>query len=137
MGNVRPLSSGPSALQCRLWRMRIMPLVKIYMRGGRNEEYRRSVSEEIHAALVSEANIPKDDRFHVIQEVAAEDLLAHGSYGGVERTDALLIIEITLNAGRTVDVKRNLYRRIAQNLERNPGVRPDDVLVSLVEVTKE
>jgi 4-oxalocrotonate tautomerase len=55
----------------------------------------------------------------------------------VERTNDLLIVEITLNVGRTVEVKRALYAAIAENLQRDPGIRKDDVLVSLIEVTKE
>ena len=39
-------------------------------------------------------------------------------------------------AGRTVEVKKNLYADIALRLE-GLGVRPDDVMVSLIEVTKE
>ena len=46
-------------------------------------------------------------------------------------------IQITLNLGRTVDVKKALYSRIAENLAASPGLRKDDVLVSLVEVPKE
>ena len=49
----------------------------------------------------------------------------------------LIIVEITLNAGRTVEVKKNLYADLAARLNRDADVRPDDVLVCLVEVTKE
>jgi phenylpyruvate tautomerase PptA (4-oxalocrotonate tautomerase family) len=54
----------------------------------------------------------------------------------VSRSDEIVVIEITLNAGRTVEVKKNLAAGIAKRLEAL-GVRPDDVLVSLIEVTKE
>lgn len=114
-----------------------MPLVKIYLRSGKNDEYLRAVSASIHEALVTEANVPPDDRFQVIHQLSEIEMSAHGSYGGVERTNDLIIVEITLNAGRTVDVKKNLYAAIARNLQRDPGVRPDDVMVSLVEVTRE
>jgi hypothetical protein len=39
-------------------------------------------------------------------------------------------------AGRSVDVKRALYERIAENLGA-VGVRGDDILISLVEMPKE
>ena len=42
-----------------------------------------------------------------------------------------------MNLGRTLDQKRALYAKIAANLAKNPGVRPEDVLVNLVEVPKE
>ena len=114
-----------------------MPFVKLYLRKGKSPEYLRSVSDAVHEALVSQANVPRDDRFHVLQELDDDALIAHPSYGGVNRSKDLIIIEITLNAGRTVEIKKNLYADIAARLERAVALRPDDVMISLVEVTKE
>ena len=114
-----------------------MPLVKIYLRKGKSPEYLRSVSDAVHQALVATANVPPDDRFHIIQQLDPDRLIAHPSYGGVNRSDDLLIVEITLNVGRTVEVKKSLYAAIVSRLGTGADVRPDDVVVSLVEVAKE
>jgi 4-oxalocrotonate tautomerase len=114
-----------------------MPFVNITLRKGKNPEYVREVATCIHDALVAEANVPADDRFQVIHEVDADRMIAHPSYGGVSRSDDLIIIQITLNVGRTLDVKKALYADIVKRLGRAVDVRPDDVLISLVEVTKE
>ena len=114
-----------------------MPLVKIYLRHGKSPEYRKSVADAVHDALVAQANVPKDDRFQILHELDEDSLIAHPSYGGVSRSPDLIIVEITLNAGRTVEVKKNLYADIAKRLGSATDVRPDDVLISLVEVTKE
>lgn len=112
-----------------------MPLVRITLRKGRSPEFLHDAGEAIHQALVAQANVPADDRFQIFNEV--ETLVAHPSYGGVERSEGLVIIEITLNAGRTVEIKRALYADIVRRLQESVDVRPDDVLISLVEVTKE
>ncbi len=91
----------------------------------------------MHDALVARANVPADDRFQIIEEVEAERMIAHPTYAGVERSAGLIIIQITLNAGRTLEVKKALYADIAARLATSLDVRGDDVLVSLVEVTKE
>lgn len=91
----------------------------------------------MHDALVSHANVPADDRFQIIHELDDDAIIAHPSYGGVSRTKDLVIVEITLNAGRSVEIKKALYAGIATRLQETVDVRPDDVLVSLVEVTKE
>ena len=117
--------------------MRAVPLVRITLRRGRTPEFLREASNAIHEALVATANVPADDRFHIIEEVDHDHLVAHATYGGVERSDALIVVQITLNAGRTVEIKRALYADIARRLQEALDVRPDDVLVSLVEVTKE
>jgi phenylpyruvate tautomerase PptA (4-oxalocrotonate tautomerase family) len=114
-----------------------MPLVKIHLRRGKSAEYLRSVADAVHEALVAEANVPADDRFQIICEYADEAIIAHPSYAGCDRSPDLIIIEITLNAGRTLEIKKSLYADIAARLGRAADVRPDDVLVNLVEVTKE
>jgi phenylpyruvate tautomerase PptA (4-oxalocrotonate tautomerase family) len=114
-----------------------MPLVTITTRHGRSAEELRNIGEAIHQALVSTASVPADDRFQIVHEVPASHLVADPAYGGVERSDGLIIIQITLNAGRSVEVKKALYAAIAERLERDSGVRTDDVLISLIEVTKE
>jgi len=114
-----------------------MPFVKIYLRRGKSPEYLRSVGDAVHDALVATANVPPDDRFQVIQQLDPDLLIAHATYGGVNRSADLIIVEITLNAGRTVEIKKALYAGIAERLQAAIDVRPDDVMVSLVEVTKE
>lgn len=91
----------------------------------------------MHQALVTQANVPADDRFAVIDEVEADHMIAHPTYAGVLRSNDVIFIEITLNAGRTVEIKKALYADIAARLAEAADVRPDDVLVSLTEVTKE
>jgi 4-oxalocrotonate tautomerase len=114
-----------------------VPLVKLYLRKGKTPEYLRDVADAVHDALVAQANVPKDDRFQVILELDDDALIANPSYGGVNRSKDLIIVEITLNAGRTVDIKKSLYADIVRRLQKAADVRPDDVLISLVEVTKE
>jgi 4-oxalocrotonate tautomerase len=113
-----------------------MPLVRITLREGKAPEHLRGISAAVHQALVTQANVPADDLFHVIDEVPAANLIANATYAGCDRSDDVMFIEITLNAGRTIEIKRALYADIAARLGEL-GVRPDDVLVSLVEVTKE
>jgi phenylpyruvate tautomerase PptA (4-oxalocrotonate tautomerase family) len=114
-----------------------MPFVRITLRKGKSPEFLREAGNAIQEALVAQANVPADDRFQIFDEVEHDRLIAHPSYAGVERSDGLMIIEITLNAGRTVEIKRNLYADIAKRLQQAIDVRPDDVFISLIEVSKE
>lgn len=114
-----------------------MPFVKLYLRKGKSAEYVRSVADAVHEALVAQANVPLEDRFQTIHELNDDALIAHPTYGGVNRSKDLIIIEITLNIGRTIEIKKALYADIARRLEQSVDLRADDVLISLVEVTKE
>ena len=113
-----------------------MPLVKIFVRKNKTGAELRALGDAIHDALVAHANVPADDRFQILNRLDRDQIVAHPSYGGVSRSDDIVIIEITLNAGRTVEIKKNLYAGIVARLQAL-AVRPDDVLISLVEVTKE
>ena len=86
-----------------------MPFVKVYLRHGKSHEFVRSVGDAIHEALVAQANVPQDDRFQVFLQLEDDRMIAHPSYGGVTRSNDLVIIEITLNTGRSVEIKKNLY----------------------------
>ncbi len=87
--------------------------------------------------MVETIKVPDQDRFQVITEHDESGLIYDSSYLGISRSDGVVLIQITLNAGRTVELKKALYARIAQLLKEAPGVRPEDVMVNLVEVPKE
>ena len=114
-----------------------MPLVRITLANGRTAAERRAIADGVHKALVQTANVPDDDRFQVVQQVPKGGLVWDADYLGFKRTAGVIFVEITLNAGRTVEVKKALYAAIAHELARAAGIRPDDVLVSLVEVPRE
>ena len=110
--------------------------MKIYVRKNKTDADLRAIGDAVHDALVAQANVPADDRFQILNRLERDQIVAHPSYGGVTRSEDIVIVEITLNMGRTLEVKKALYADIALRLER-VGVKPDDVIVSLIEVTKE
>ena len=59
------------------------------------------------------------------------------SYLGIEYTDELVVIQITLNEGRKTDVKKSLYAKVADLLSGELNLRRENLLISLVEVNKE
>jgi phenylpyruvate tautomerase PptA (4-oxalocrotonate tautomerase family) len=114
-----------------------MPLVRISLREGKSASYRAAIGEAIHQAMVETINVPADDRFQTIAEHSSGRLIYDKEYLGIERSDDVVFVQITLNTGRTTDQKRALYRALAENLARSPGLRKEDLLVNLVEVSKE
>ena len=114
-----------------------MPLVRIDLRAGHSPAVRQAIGQAVHTAMVETLGVPADDRFQVITEHPPEGLVYDPGYLGVLRSDGVVFIQITLNAGRTVEQKRALYARVAALLGERAQVRPGDVLVSLVEVPKE
>ena len=114
-----------------------MPLVRITLAQGQGPAFRRAVADGVHRALVETANVPADDRFQVLEEVPAESLIFDPGYLGIERKGPVVFVQVFLNLGRTLEIKRALYATIAERLAAEPGVRREDLLVNLVEVPKE
>jgi 4-oxalocrotonate tautomerase len=114
-----------------------MPLVRISLLKGRPESHKNNVAEAVHCALVETINIPVQDRFQVITEHAKADFLYDPQYLGIARTDALVIIQITISKGRSLEIKKSLFRRIVELLAQKAGLRKEDVLINLLEVAKE
>jgi len=114
-----------------------MPLVRIDVLEGRTPDQLAAIGDGVHRAMVETIAVPALDRFQVISRHPPARLIFDPEYLGIHRSPDIVIIQITLNAGRTVEKKRALYVAIARNLAANPGVRPADVFVSLVEVPRE
>jgi len=114
-----------------------MPLVRVSLRRGKPSTYLQAIGESVHQAMVATINVPPEDRFQVITQHPPEELVCDRQYLGIHRSPDAIVVQITLNSGRTVEMKRALYKAIAENLSKNPGLRKEDVLVNLVEVAKE
>ncbi len=114
-----------------------MPLVRISLREGKSEQYRRAIADGVHQALVESIDAPRQDRFQVITEHRPNDLIYDPSYLGIERSDEIVMVQITLSAGRKPAQKRKLYRRMVELLAKDPGIRPQDLMINLVEVVWE
>ncbi len=114
-----------------------MPLVRISLRQGKSAAYRKATGDAVHQALVEAVSAPPLDRFQVITEHGPEGLIYDPEYLGIRRNDDVVFIQITLNAGRTIELKKALYARIVELLKQNPGVRPENVVINLLEVPRE
>ncbi len=114
-----------------------MPLLHIALRAGKPEAYRQAIFDSLSRAMHETFNVPEDDQFMAITEHDAASFRSSPTYLGVARSDDVVFIQITANNTRTLEQKKALYQRTAQLLGESPGIRPEDVFVSLVEVAKE
>ena len=114
-----------------------MPLVRISLVKGRTAQQRRAIGDALHEALVETIDVPAKDRFQIITEHDAADLIYDPEYLGIARGPQIVMVQVVLSSGRTLEQKRALYRRIAERLTATAAVRPEDVWVNLVEVARE
>ena len=114
-----------------------MPLVRISLMKGRPEGFGKKVGEIVYEAMRSTLNVPAKDHFQIVTEHDGNGLIYDPSYLDIARSDGIVVIQLTLNEGRTLEVKKNFYKVVADNLHQGLGIRMEDVFISLVEVKKE
>ena len=114
-----------------------MPLVRIDLLEGKTAEYEVQIGQIVARALSEVLNVPKDDLFQVITSHSKTGFRFDRNYLGIQRSDDCIFLQITLNSGRTVEMKQRFYKAIADGLHESLKVRKEDVLINLVEVPKE
>jgi len=114
-----------------------MPLARIDLPAGKSSEYHRAVGDTVYEAMIGVLNVPKDDRFQIIAEHSSADLVIDPDYLGIHRTADAIVIQVTLNEGRTLEMKKAFYKAVADGLHERVRLRREDVFINLVEVKKE
>jgi 4-oxalocrotonate tautomerase family enzyme len=108
-----------------------MPKVKIDIREGRSEEHKRGLLTAVHEALVEAIKIPDYDRTQILQEHKESHFEIPPS-----KSEYFTIVEITMFFGRSLEAKRELYRKIAEKFEPL-GISKQDIMIILHEPSKE
>jgi len=114
-----------------------MPLIHISMRAGKPEAYRQAIFDALYRAMREALDVPEDDQFMTIREHDAANFRTSTSCYGVSRTEDVVYIQITVFDTRTTEQKKALYRRTAELLGENPGIRPEDVFVIILDAAPE
>lgn len=114
-----------------------MPLVRISLRRGKPAAHLAALRSGVYEAMRETFGVPEDDRFILIHQHDPAEFDCDPHYLGIERSDDLVIVQITCNTGRTVAQKQAFYRRVAEKLAAAPGLRPQDVFINLLETARE
>lgn len=111
-----------------------MPLVRIDVIEGRSDEALRRLADTVQDVLVEHFAAPERDRYQVIHEHRPGLIIALDTGLGFERTDDVVVIQIT-QQGRDEAQKKAVYAALAERLEADCGLAPTDLVVSIVENT--
>jgi 4-oxalocrotonate tautomerase len=115
-----------------------MPLVRIDVSSSSSPETRRIIGEVIYDAMIAVAKVPEHDKFQIVSLHAPDELVfPKEGYLGIDYTAGIVFIQVTWNAGRSVDVKKAFYRKVADDLHEKARLRKQDVWISLVDVAPE
>lgn len=114
-----------------------MPFVRIDLSKKHPEGFAQQVGEIIYEVMTTHINVPIDDKFQVITKHESQELVMPKSYLGIEYSEDIIFIQVTLNEGRNTEMKKKFYAEICNGLVAKLKVRPQDIVINLIEVNKE
>jgi phenylpyruvate tautomerase PptA (4-oxalocrotonate tautomerase family) len=114
-----------------------MPLVRVSLRRGKSDDYKKAIGDGVYQALRETFTVPEEDRFVAVSEHSESEFQFSKTYMDIARSDDLVILQITVSNTRSIEQKKALFARIVELLAQKPGLRGEDVFINLLEVAKE
>ncbi|MFW5804288.1 MAG: tautomerase family protein [bacterium] len=109
-----------------------MALVKIEIVTGKSPEYKEILLNCIHSALVENLKVPENDRIQLVSELEPKNVRRK-----FMKSDNFTLIEILMFAGRSVAVKKNLYRDINDRIIASLGIKEQDIMIIIHDIPME
>jgi phenylpyruvate tautomerase PptA (4-oxalocrotonate tautomerase family) len=113
-----------------------MPLIHINLRAGKPEAYRQAIFDGLYRAMREALNVPEDDQFMTITEHEPANFRTGTGYD-IARDSDVVYIQVAMFDSRTAEQKKALFKRIAELLGNNPGIRPGNVFISVLPAARE
>jgi phenylpyruvate tautomerase PptA (4-oxalocrotonate tautomerase family) len=109
-----------------------MPLMKFDVIAGRTDAEIETLLDAAHRAMVAAFEVPERDRYQILQEHPRTHLIVEDTGLGIERSDKVVVVQV-ISRKRTREKKEALYRLLTEELEKSCGIKPSDVMISIVE----
>ncbi|KAL5093452.1 hypothetical protein Trisim1_011255 [Trichoderma cf. simile WF8] len=114
-----------------------MPFVKIdVIRGRRSPEQLKKMGDVIQQVLIDTFAAPERDRYQIFSQHEPWEVICWDTGLGFERTDDMVSIHIFAQ-GRNRDQKMAMYAALGERLEKECGVKGNDLLISVTPNAKE
>ncbi|MGZ0878983.1 tautomerase family protein [Priestia megaterium] len=109
-----------------------MPLLRFDVIEGRDEKELKTLLDAAHRAMLEAFGVPERDRYQIVHQHPAHEMIIEDTGLGFERSKDLVIISVT-SKKRTEEQKQVLYRLIVKELGESCGIQPNDIMISIVE----
>ncbi|MEY9866602.1 hypothetical protein ABIE66_001981 [Peribacillus sp. B2I2] len=108
-----------------------MPLIRFDLIEGRDKNSLRQLLDAAHRAVVKAFDVPEKDRYQIVHQHPAHELIIEDTGLGFKRSKNLVVISVT-SKQRREDQKQYFYKVLVQELGENCGIEPNDIMVSIV-----
>lgn len=108
-----------------------MPLVRFDLIEGRDEKSIKELIDATHRAIVKAFEVPERDRYQIVTQHPAHELIIQDTGLDFERSHDVVVISVT-STERSTQQKKDLYEEIVKELGEKCGIEPNDIMVSIV-----
>jgi phenylpyruvate tautomerase PptA (4-oxalocrotonate tautomerase family) len=113
-----------------------MPLLRIDVIEGRSEAELKELLDAIHCAMLAAFKVPERDRYQIVHEHPAAEMIIEDTGLGIPRTERIVMVQVTTRP-RSRPEKQNFYELLCRELLRRCEVNVSDVVVSITQNTDE
>jgi phenylpyruvate tautomerase PptA (4-oxalocrotonate tautomerase family) len=109
-----------------------MPLIRLDVVKGRSEAEIKTLLHAAHRAVLEAFRVPLRDRYQIVTEHARSHMVIEDTGLGIARSDKLVVVQV-ITRRRKKKQKEAFYRLLCAEFERECGISPSDVMVTVVE----
>jgi hypothetical protein len=114
----------------------LMPLLRFDLMEGRTDEELTKLLDAAHRAMLAAFKVPEGDRYQLVHEHKPSRMIVEDTGLGIPRTKDVVFLQVTTRP-RPSAQKEAFYRLLVAELEKSCGIKPSDVVVSMVSNTDE
>jgi hypothetical protein len=108
-----------------------MPLLRFDLIEGRTEAELKTLLDAAHRAMLAAFKVPERDRYQIVHEHKPSAMIIEDTGLGIARTRHVVFLQVT-SRPRAPEQRQEFYRLLVEELEKSCGIKPSDVVVSLV-----
>lgn len=108
-----------------------MPLIRFDLIEGRDEKSLQKLLDATHRAVVKAFDVPERDRYQIVTQHPASELIIQDTGLGFERSHDVVVISVT-STERSNKQKKDFYQLVVQELGESCGIAPNDIMISIV-----
>lgn len=108
-----------------------MPLLQFDVIQGRSESEMRTLLDAAHRAVLAAFKVPERDRYQIVHENKAYQMVFEDTGLGLTRTDNLVMVRV-FTSPRSDEQKQFFMAELCRELKESCGILGSDVMISFI-----
>lgn len=108
-----------------------MPLLQFDVIQGRSESEMRTLLDAAHRAVLAAFKVPARDRYQIVHENKAYQMVFEDTGLGLTRTDNLVMVRV-FTSPRSDEQKQFFMAELCRELKESCGILGSDVMISFI-----